>query len=338
MKKKIAAVSIVIILTAVLIFVFYKTAFSKEYNKTKSFASMDTAVSVTLWGRQFDDGIYNNIKRDTENLNMLFDPYSENGELYRLNKNRRLVCSEHTKDIISKTLDLTNKYKNVDISAGRLISLWDFQSANPEVPKKGKIVEALKTIGSENININGNEISLDGNINIDLSAVAKGYACDILEKELEKSEVECAVVSFGSSTLLYGEKPNGEEFSVAVRSPKSNSEKYVGKLKTKSCIISSSGGYERYFEVRGKIYSHILDLKTGYPAETDLTSVSVISQNGLLTDFLSTEIYIGGTEKIAEYLNQKEYSVIALSKDNKVYISDNIKNSFEITDNRYSFK
>ena len=86
------------------------------------------------------------------------------------------------------------------------------------------------------------------------------------------------------------------------------------------------------------MYSHILNLKTGYPADTNLASVTVISQNGLLTDFLSTEIYIGGTQSIANYLNQKDYSVIALSLDKKIYISDNIKNSFEITDNKYSFK
>ncbi len=338
MKKKIAGIIIGVVLILAMVLGSYKILFNKEYSFTKSFTSMDTAVSVTLWGKQFDNGLYNSIRLYTEDLDNLFDSYFEDGEVYKLNKNKSLKCSFYTSDIISKTLSIQKKYKNVDISSGRLISLWDFQAESPAVPSSREITKSLKTVKFENIHINGNFISLDGNTKIDLSAVAKGYACDIIKKELEKTDTDCAVISFGSSTLLYGEKPSGDEFSVAVKNPESNSEKYVGKLKTKNCIVSTSGGYERYFEADGKVYSHILNLKTGYPADTNLASVTVISQNGLLTDFLSTEIYIGGTQSIANYLNQKDYSVIALSLDKKIYISDNIKNSFEITDNKYSFK
>lgn len=338
LKKSITAIFICIFLTAAVIIGFYKAVFNEKSYRTKSFTAMDTAVSVTLWGKQFDDKLYNSIKRKIEDLDKLFDSYSEGGEVYKLNKKRHLACSEYTSDIVSKTLSIQNEYKNVDISSGKLISLWDFQSESPKVPMNQQISDSLKTISDDNIHINGNKISIEGNTNINLSAVAKGYACDIVKKRLIKSDIDCAVISFGSSTLLYGEKPDGNKFSVAVRNPKSKSGSYIGKLITKSCIISSSGGYERYFEADGKTYSHILDLKTGYPAQTDLTSVTVISQNGLLTDFLSTEIYIGGTENIGNYLNREDYSVIALSKDKKVYISENIKNSFEITDDKYSFK
>lgn len=338
MKKKIAAIIIGIVLILAVVLGLYKILSNKMYNFTKSFTAMDTAVSVTLWGKSFDDGLYNSIKSYIEDLDNRFDPYNENGEIYKLNKSRNLKCSYETADIISKTLSIQDKYKNIDISSGNLISLWDFQAENPAVPSSEEIAKSLKTVNSENIHINGNLISLEEKTKIDLSAVAKGYACDVIKKELEKSDMDCAVISFGSSTLLYGEKPSGDEFSLAVRNPESGSEKYVGKLKTKSCVVSTSGGYERYFEVDGKIYSHILDLKTGYPAQTDLKSVTVISQNGLLTDFLSTEIYIGGTQNIDNYLNHENYSVIALSLDNKIYISDDIKSSFEITDNKYSFK
>lgn len=338
MKVKISAVLISIILAFVIILAIYKIQYNNDSYTTKTFTAMDTAVSVSFSEKQFDDGLYNSVKSKINELDSIFDSYSESGEIYKLNKNKSLECSDNTADIISKTLDLQEKYKNVDISSGKLISLWDFQSENPAVPSRKEIAESLKTVNSDNIHINGNKISLDISTKIDLGAVAKGYACDIIKEKLKKTDIGCAVISFGSSTLLYGEKPNGEEFSVAVRVPRSNSEQYVGKLRTKSCMISSSGSYERYFEADGKIYSHILDLKTGYPAETDLASVTVISQNGLLTDFLSTEIYIGGTENINNYLNQEDYSVIAISDDNKVYISEEIKNSFEITNKEYSFK
>lgn len=338
MKVKITAILFSTILAVVIILTIYKIEYNKYSYKTKTFTAMDTAVSFSFLEKQFDDGLYNSIKSKIKELDGIFDSYSDSGEIYKLNKNKSLECSHVTADIISKTLALQQKYKNVDISSGNLISLWDFQAENPAVPSSEEIAEALKSVTSDNIHINGNEIYLDIGTKIDLGAVAKGYTCDIIKEELKKSDIGCAVISFGSSTLLYGEKPNGEEFSVAVRIPESDSERYVGKLSTKSCMISSSGGYERYFEADGKTYSHILDLKTGYPAETDLTSVTVISQNGLLTDFLSTEIYIGGTKNINNYLNQGDYSIIAISDDNKVYISDNIKDNFEITNKEYSFK
>lgn len=338
MRKKIAAISLVIIIIAVIILAFYKIKSNKNSYYTKTFSSMDTAVSVTFFGEPFDDELYSNIKKRINELNNIFDAYSENGEIYKLNKNKNLSCSFDSVDIISKTLSLQKEYKNVDISSGELIYLWGIQSENPKVPSKEKINNALKTINAGNIHINDNVVSVNNDTKIDLGACAKGYACDIIKQELKNSNADCAIISFGSSTLLYGEKPNNEEFSVAVRAPKKDDESYVGKLKTKCCTISSSGGYERYFEANGKTYSHILDLKTGYPADTDLTSVTVISQNGLLTDFLSTEIYIGGTKNINNYLNNEDYSVIAISDDNKIYISDKLKDNFEVTDYKYSFE
>lgn len=332
-----SAILICIISAVVIILTIYKIQYNNGDYKTKVFTAMDTAVSISIPEKQFNDTMYKSIKAEINRLNSLFDSYDEGGEIYDLNKNRKLECSENTADIISKTLALQKKYKNVDISSGRLISLWNFQSESPKVPKDENIIDSLKTINSGNIHIDDNCVSIEGDTKIDLSAVAKGYACDIVKNELKRSDIGCAVISFGSSTLLYGEKPNGGKFSVAVRVPESDSEQYVGNLNTKSCIISSSGGYERYFKANGKTYSHILDLKTGYPVNTDLASVTVVSQNGLLTDFLSTEIYIGGTGNINSYLNNKNYSVIAISDDNKIYISDSIKNSFKITNSEYSF-
>lgn len=338
LKTKITAISISAALIAVIILSLNKIEFKRDFYNNKTFSSMDTAVSVTLWGKQFNNGLYSNIRKKINELNNIFNSYSDGGEIYKLNKNRHLSCSFETIDIISKTLSLQKEYKNINISSGKLISLWGFQNENPKVPSEEEISDALKTINSDNIHIKDNEIFLDNETKIDLGACAKGYACDIIKQELKKSNADCAIISFGSSTLLYGEKPNNDKFSVAVKAPKKDDNSYVGKLNTESCIISSSGGYERYFEVDGKAYSHILDLKTGYPADTDLLSVTVIAQNGLLTDFLSTEIYISGTKNINNYLNNENYSVIAISEDNKIYISDKIKEDFEITDHKYSFK
>ncbi len=337
MKAKITAVLFSVIIIAVTALAIINIKRSKDSFVTKTFTSMDTAVSVSIWGSQFNNELYTDIKSRIETLSETFDAYNANGQIYKLNQEIKLECSPEALDILSKTLTLQKKYKNVNITSGKLISLWDFQSENPDIPAAEDIKSAIGTIGSDNIQIENNTVSLKNGAKIDLSSCAKGYTCDLIKEQLDKSKASCAIISFGSSTLFYGEKPNDEAFTVAVRSP-DNSGGYIGTLKTKSCVISSSGGYERYFEKDGKIYTHILDLETGYPAETDLTSVTVISQNGLLTDFLSTEIYIGGTKNIENYLNSGEYSIIAADENHKIYISDIIKDDFEITDQNFSFK
>ena len=337
MKKRISLIIFIFILLAVIFLTLYKIELKKDTYNTKTFLSMDTSVSVTLWGEQFNDKLYNKIRNHISNLSSTFDSYNENGELFKLNKTRHMSCSPEMIDIISKTLSYQKKYKNVDISSGKLISLWDFQSENPRLPSEEKIFDALKSINYENININDNIINIDSDTKIDLGSSAKGYTCDIIKNDLINSNADCAKVALGSFALVYGQKSVYVYFLVLFKFTKKKSMASIGKLKTKSCVISSSGGYERYFEIDNKTYSHILDLNTGYPAETDLLSVTVISQNGLLTDFLSTEIYIGGTKNIDSYLNNKNYSVIAVSDKNKIYISDRIKNDFKITDNEYSF-
>lgn len=110
----------------------------------------------------------------------------------------------------------------------------------------------------------------------------------------------------------------------------------MGTLKIKDTAVSTTGAYERYFEENGKIYHHILDTSTGYPVESDLLSVTVISEDGGLADFLSTTLYIAGKDAINEYINNDNFSVIIIDKDKNVYVSNSLKGTFEITNDAYT--
>jgi thiamine biosynthesis lipoprotein len=157
--------------------------------------------------------------------------------------------------------------------------------------------------------------------------VAKGYACDRARAILDsKKDISSAIITTGSSTLLYGAKQDGSDFSAAVRNP-DGSGSYLGVIKTKQCFISTSGGYERFFEADGKKYSHILDTQTGYPVETDLASVTVVcpfdgtDYCGLKSDFLSTLIYMDGTKKLDSYINTGDFFVVAADINGNIYTS-----------------
>ena len=126
-----------------------------------------------------------------------------------------------------------------------------------------------------------------------------------------------------SSMLLYGEKPEGEPFRIAIRG--ADDGEILGTVETDSCFLSTSGGYERFFtDENGKNYSHILDSVTGYPVETDLETVTVFCENGLLSDYLSTLIYMDGTKSIGKHLSSDEYKLVAADNDGNVYVSDGL--------------
>lgn len=210
---------------------------------------------------------------------------------------------------------LSDKYGGgINPACGELTELWGISTDNPNIPTDIEIAEVLKGIPEND--------SFTETTKLDFGAAAKGYACDKAYELLKTADTEYAAVSLGSSTLLYGEKPNGK-FRAGVTNPdKENS--YLGIIETDAAFISTSGGYERYFEADGKRYSHILDMETGYPVETDLTSVTVVipaetADGGIMSDFLSTLIYIQGTAQLDKWLACEEFEIVAADVNGNVY-------------------
>ena len=226
----------------------------------------------------------------------------------------KLPDNEAYTECLGKSRELTDKYgSGVNVACGELTALWGISTDSPRVPTESEILEALTQIPQND--------SFTESTMLDFGAVAKGYACDKAYKLLKTTETEYTTVSLGSSTLLYGEKPNGK-FRAGITNP--DKEGYLGIIETDAAFISTSGGYERFFEADGKRYSHILDMETGYPAETDLTSVTVVvpadtEDGGIMSDFLSTLIYIQGTAELDKWLAYEEFEVVAADGNGVVY-------------------
>ena len=213
---------------------------------------------------------------------------------------------------IANTKKLNRLYGDkINITCGALTELWGISTDSPGVPEQEEIDRALTFMTDTDYPENTADFP-DG-VWLDFGAVAKGYALDRIYELL--SGTDYAIVSLSSSTLLYGEKPGGEKFRTAVTNPDTGSG-YLGIIETDSAFISTSGGYERFFEADEKKYSHILDMETGYPAETDLVSVTVIvpadtPDGGIKSDFLSTLIYTEGTGELEKWLACEDIQIIA---------------------------
>ena len=135
--------------------------------------------------------------------------------------------------------------------------------------------------------------------------------------------------------MLYGKNPTYDSWSVAVRDPRGDSSSYMGTLSLKSGVVSTSGDYERVLTVGDRKYHHILDPKTGYPADSGLISVTVVCDSGILSDALSTAAFVKGLKGGAELLESFGAEGVFIDKDKKVYVTDGLSDKFTLNGDGY---
>lgn len=230
-----------------------------------------------------------------------------------------------------------------DITVGALTDLWAITSDQPRVPAEAEIEQAKNLVDYHDI-----ELSAQDNVysvmlrrsgqKLDLGGIAKGYALDICREILEHRDVQYALISIGGNVMTYRDK-SGNPFTVGVRYPEPGSTQAFCVLKMQDKIISTTGGYERFFEENGKTYHHVLDPRTGYPANSDLISVSIVLNDGMAADFLSTALFIGGLDYALEQM-RGGLEAIVVDTNNAVYVTASLRDALvpDLCDTaRYTF-
>lgn len=192
---------------------------------------------------------------------------------------------------------------------------------------------------SQNTNTNESvsSIYIGDKCTLDLGAVGKGIACDVVQDHLKKQkEVSGAVIAVGGSILLYGSKADGSDWNVAVQNPRGQDGEAMGVLSLSGTTnVSTSGDYEKYFMQDGKRYHHILDPSTGYPADSGLISVTIVSDSGLLSDGLSTACFVLGKEKGEKLLETYGAEGVFIDQNKKVTVTKGLKDKFTILNKEY---
>ena len=164
---------------------------------------------------------------------------------------------------------------------------------------------------------------------IDFGGIAKGYTSSRIMDIYKDNGITSGLVNLGGNVQALGTKTDGTKWKIAVQSP-DDTEDYLGILSVQDKAVITSGGYERYFEQDGVTYHHIIDPKTGYPAENGLVSVTIVSSDGTLADGLSTSLFIMGEEKAADFWREHkdEFDAILMSDDGTLYVTEGLENDF----------
>lgn len=270
----------------------------------------------------------------------LFSKTIKDSDIYKINHagGRPVKCSEKTIRMIKQGI----KYGEIsdgifDITVGKMTDLWDFHASNPKLPTDEAVKEAVKDVDYKQIHIDGNTVTMaNPKGEIDLGGIAKGYIADRMAEYLEKKGVKGAVINLGGNVYVLGHKDGKEEdFKIGIRKPYGTDNDIIGAVNISNGTVVTSGPYERYFDINGKRYHHILDVKTGYPAESDVNGVTIVGPKGTSSDCdaLSTTCYILGPEKGCELIRKlKKYEAIFIMKDGKIIKSDEKYSKFQSED------
>lgn len=258
---------------------------------------------------------------------------SKAGEAY-------VQVSKETFEVIQKSEAFYKTSKGYfDITIGPLVELWDIGPTTGHIPDEEEIKNVLELIDYNNIEFNesNHEIKLSKkNMVIDLGGIAKGHAADVVVDYFKSSGIDKAIINLGGNVSVMGQKNDEDLWSVGIQNPLEPTGSSLGILKAADLSVVTSGIYQRYFEEDGVRYHHILDPNDGYPIRNNLQSVTIVTKNSLKADALSTTLFALGLEGGLSLANNDEsIEAIFVTKDNKIYLTDGIKDNFKLLRNNF---
>ncbi len=307
-----------------------------QESETGLFA-MDTYMSLKAYGSNGEAALQKSSEKIKE-LEAMLSVTSKESEIFKINSTggTKTEISYETSFLIKRSLEINNDTKGAfDITLYPVTKEWGFTTGDYKVPSQERIDELLAKVGSDNVVLSedGSSVSLINGANIDLGGIAKGYAGSCAADIIKNEGVKSAILNMGGNVQTIGSKPDGSRWKVGIQDP-CDSSKLVGTVEVADKAVVTSGGYERYFEDEsGNVYWHILNPETGRPAVTDIVSVTIIGSDGTTCDALSTSLFVMGTQRVADYLKAyKDYDVVIVSNDNKLYITEGIINDLKVSD------
>ena len=313
---------------------------NKDFFEKQDFL-MDTVLTQRIYGAVDAQTVSQKVADFAKEWEKKFSAFDEKSELFKINKSsgKPVSASEETVVFLNTYLEYSKKDADdgFDISVLPLSSLWKTAIDKQKLPSESQIKSAAALVDDSKIavDIENSTVTVPQGMGLDLGALAKGASLEKIYDIYEQNGVTGAVCSLGSSALLlYGNKPDTRDFKIGLRDPFGKPSN-LGVLSLSSCVVSTSGGYERFAEIDGKEYHHIIDPKTGYPVKSDIASVTVIGKDGALCDYLSTKLFLEGFEKAVKTAQTENISAVLVSNDKKVFVSKDMSEKFELIGTEY---
>lgn len=273
---------------------------------------------------------------ELESVNQSMSTYIADSEISKFNDSESLdwfPVSDATAQVVNRAQQISQLTDGAfDITVQPLVALWHFskdKSAPRKIPSAEKISAALKEIGYQKLSVRLSPPALKKSIpklQIDLSAIAKGYAVDRVAVKLQTLKIDNFLVEVGGEIRAAGQKANNQPWKVGIEKPLIQSREPYQVIELKNQSLASSGDYRNFFEVDGKRYSHTIDPRTGYPVSHSVTATSVISPDCMTADAMATALMVLGEQEGVEVAVKADVEALILIKQTNGIASERTDN------------
>ena len=301
---------------------------------------LGTIVKISIYDKA-PDNIFTEVFSLISDLENTLSRNIDESEISIINRNSGLKSVKVSDDTFSI---LENKYARIsngkfDFTIGPLVSLWGIGTESAGVPELSEIADALKLVNSRNLLLdreNQTVFLTKKGMEIDAGAAAKGYIADRVSDYLKNKGIKSAIINLGGNILTIGTKPDGRLFRIGIQDPDDTRGEYIGIAELDNKSLVTSGIYERYFEENGRKYHHILDPETGFPVENNILGISVITENSVDGDVLSTTLFLMGIDKGLEYAEKKDgIEVLFISDKREIFMTEGFSRIFKLSSSKY---
>lgn len=326
----------------------------KSVNSEESTASIsdsqfkfNTIMTITLYGYT-DQNVFKEIWAEVDRMEASYSANIETSDVSKFNNAGSTDPQPTSRDIVNmvdKALVFSERTGGkFDLTIEPVVKLWGISTDTPRVPSQSELDEALKHVDYKNLKTdvtNGTLQKLDPNLHIDLGGIAKGYAADQLAAFIKTKGIERAILNLGGNIYAVGSKTKDTPWNVGIQNPFEPNGDVLATLKVVDKSIVTSGSYERFFEKDGVKYHHILSPFDGYPINSGLVSVSIISEESVMGDILSTSTFSLGLDDGRALINSLEGIAAVFVTENKdVYFAgdQSLLETFELQQEGFTLK
>lgn len=289
----------------------------------------DTVVTFTLYGA--DATLMDDLQSACRRYENLLSRTIADSDVGRINAagGETVTVDPETAHILTRALEISRMTDEAFcVTIAPLTSLWDFSGGTQRMPTEEERLAALPLVDDSKLVVDGNQVSLPAGMQIDLGGIAKGYIADELAKMCENRSYG-ALLNFGGNVYVTGAKPDGSLYRVGVRDPQ-NTASSLAVVSLGPGTVVTSGVYERCFEKDGVFYHHILDPQTGLPAQTDLTSATIVGQSSMDADALATALIVMGKEKALAFCEEKGLDAMLIDWEDQVFCTQGFAEKYAL--------
>mgnify|MGYP004601463111 FL=1 len=296
-----------------------------------TFFAMDTMMDFTIYG---ESGLIDQSESLIASLESLVSVTDEHSDIYAIDHTGSGSLSGNAAELMEQALELCRRTGGaLDISVYPIVRAWGFTTGSYQVPDEETIQSLLPLVDYTQIQYDAatGVVTLPEGMEIDLGSVAKGYAGQLAAQMLREHGVQSALLNLGGNVQTVGAKPDGSPWQIGIKDPQGEDAMMV--LSVEDQAVVTSGGYERYFEQDGQTYWHIMDPSTGHPADSGLISVTIVGDEGVVCDGLSTALFVMGLEKAADLWAQSgDFEAVFVTTSGEVYITEGLRDRFALTE------